>query len=707
MSSEAGVRSSPDEVITQSGVRRWLSGSARLTTEAALLGLVFGLCVVAPWTGGGYLLLLDWVSGPSQTLNPGVYGLSGSALDAMPFRIATQLLRTVVGSQGAAWLLILAFFPLAAAGAARLAGGSRWRRLPAALLMVCNPFVMDRVRVGHVALLLGLALLPWLLGAAADARRRNARFAVRPAGWFALAIAISPHMAWLGGATLAAVALLPTPTRRDITRTLLTMATAAAVYAYGIVVWASGTKTIAVTEADLEAYSTAEGPGGLGLTVLALRGYWRAPTDVAGGALGALLAVVVLLTVLSLVATGLWLLVRRRSRIGWPLVALTVTGLLLGAGIGGPLGGLYRALFDYLPLFEAMREQHKWVALAVMGYAVGFGVAIEALATAARARPLALRLAPVGLALLPLTIAPALVWGLGGSIRTSDYPAGWQEAEQAMGPGEGQVLFLPWHGYQPFSFTDGRTVATPGEAYFSRRVLASDAVELGALRTDSTSRRTAYVDELLAGGVTDGLGSLVAPLGVEYVALATDTVDADRYGWLRSQTDLELTMSARGLELYRVVPTATGRVVSARLATVPDAVSLAEAGELGTEAVLPADAVDGAAVPSDEAPSTESGGLLRVDPVRYDVAAGPAGWVVLPEEWASGWRATLDGETIQSVPSLAGTVALPLPATATSVTYQPWRWLQPALWLSAGFLVVLLAAGVAEHRRDVRGLLHS
>ncbi len=57
----------------------------RMMIESTLLGTAIGLLVVIPWTTGGYLLLLDWVSGPEQSLTPGVYGLSGSAVDAMPF----------------------------------------------------------------------------------------------------------------------------------------------------------------------------------------------------------------------------------------------------------------------------------------------------------------------------------------------------------------------------------------------------------------------------------------------------------------------------------------------------------------------------------------------------------------------------------------------------------------------------------------------
>src|SRR4051794_31113318 len=87
--------------------------AVRLTAETALLGLGIGLAVVAPWTHGGYVLLLDWVSGPQQTLSTGVYGLSADSLGAMPFRLGTQALRVLFGPRTAAWLTILIFFPVA------------------------------------------------------------------------------------------------------------------------------------------------------------------------------------------------------------------------------------------------------------------------------------------------------------------------------------------------------------------------------------------------------------------------------------------------------------------------------------------------------------------------------------------------------------------------------------------------------------------
>lgn len=661
----------------------------RVLAEAGLLGLALGLVVVAPWMGSGYLLLLDWVSGPEQALTPGVYGLSGSALDAMPFRLATQALRGIVGPAATAWLLILAFFPLAAAGAAAAAGGGRWRAWPAALLMVCNPFVIDRIRAGHVAVLLGMAILPWLFAAALHARRMRKPFAVRPALWYALAISISPHMAWLGGVLLLAVALLPRPTRVDLVRTVQVVVTASLVYGYALVLYATGTRTLRVTQADLDAYATEDGPGGWLPTVLSLRGFWRAFDESIESGMGLLPGALLLAGVLLVVVLGFAARWGEELDRAAPLVALTVVGLLLGAGVTGPLAGLYRLAFDVLPLFEAMREQQKWLALVVLGYAVGFGCGVEWLAQ----RPG--RVVAVVAGALPLLITPWLVWGLGGSVRTSEYPEGWTQAAAAMGTGEGSVLFLPWHAYQPFPFTDGRSVATPAAAFFARPALVSDAVELPGLRTDSTSLRSAYVDRIVGEAGADALGPLLAPLGVEYVAVSEGSGRPQDTSWVAGQPGVERVMTSPTMTLYRVTRSAVGRVGPARVADFDEAVIGYRDQGWGSEAVLPADP---GGLGSAAEVSRASGGIARTSPTEWSVAAGEPGWVVIPEEWSAGW-VTSDGA--EAVPTLAGTAAVRVGDTATAVQYRPWQLLGPAILGSLAVLVALIVGGVVEHRREL------
>ncbi|MDC6684569.1 hypothetical protein N4Q63_26220, partial [Leclercia adecarboxylata] len=162
----------------------------------------------------------------------------------------------------------------------------------------------------------------------------------------------------------------------DVVRTVQVFVTAGLVYSYALVLWLTGTRTLRVTEVDLSAYQTLPGPGGLMATVLSLHGFWRGGSGQVRDLLGPVLGIIVLVVILAAVVVGLSRLVDIDPTRGRPLVVLTIVGILLGAGVLGPLGWLYRLAFAHLPLFEAMREQQKWLALAVIGYAIGFGAGI-------------------------------------------------------------------------------------------------------------------------------------------------------------------------------------------------------------------------------------------------------------------------------------------------------------------------------------------
>ena len=124
-----------------------------------------------------------------------------------------------------------------------------------------------------------------------------------------------------------------------------------------------------------------------------------------------------------------------------------------------------------------------------------------------------------------------------------------------MGDGPGQVLFLPWHLYLAFPFTDGRVIANPAPTSFRRSVISGDNVEAVGIQTTSASPRSAFLERLFAQGPrTHDFGSLVAPLGVKYVVLAK-TADWRSYSWVSAQPDLHARhglAQPRGLAQHRL-----------------------------------------------------------------------------------------------------------------------------------------------------------
>lgn len=689
---------------------------------AAITWLLFaavGIAVVAPWTSHGWLLLLDWSAGPRATLTSSAYGIDPSQVDAMPARLAIVGLRHLVGPSAAAWVAIAAVFPIGGAGMARLVGGRPARCLTAGLLFVANPFVLDRVRVGHVLFLWGIALLPWAL-ASFLAIRSAGRFRVRAAAWFALLVSVSPHLAWIGGIALASTLVWPRPSRRDAARVVATVVAAATVYAYGLALDLAGVRVQQVGHADLVAFRTAGGSAWARTANLAvLGGFWRggrSPVDAVGAAWWLVVAAVAL--VVAIGARAGWRRPERR-----PLLAATwvsgAVGLLLAGGDAGLVGPLYRFLFDHVSLFGVMREPQKFLALTLLAYAVSFGYGAEAVVDAVAARvarraprparaavptpaPARVRGLALGcLLVLPVALAPNLWWGLGGEVRTSRYPAGWARAEQAMGPGTESVLFLPWHQYQPFAFTDGRTVATPAAAYFSRPVISGDDPQLGGAGA-SRSPRSRYLEQLLARrGRIHHLGRLLAPLGVRFVAVVPGGPD-DR--WLAAQRDLQAQITTRDLVLYRVLPSGTGRVAGGvPVSGVDQAIELTESGDQGDAALLVG--VPRAPLgprPDRPAPgATGTGGLVVRNAVTYDQAAGPKGWVVVPQPADAGWR--VDGRRGRQ--TVSGVLAFQVGEEQAVVGYRPWRIVLGGYAISALALVALFGVGLHEHRRDLAQLV--
>lgn len=704
LSDSAGARRLP----VAGGFLR-LSSHTRQVLLAAVVGLVVGTLVVLPWIREGYLILLDWISGPEQAITAGLYGLNGDQVDGLPWRLGVQIIRDIIGPQATAWVLILVFFPLAGAGMAHLVRGTSPQTLVAALAITCNPLVITRVAAGHVPYLIGIACLPWLLASALNARRRDRWFSARTAGWYAVGLAITPHMAWLGGVTLLLVALLPRPTGRSLVRLLLTVIAAASVYAYGIAIWLTGVRVPTVGNADLTEYATRPDDSGLLLTILSLRGFWRERTIDVGSSLG-YWWIPITLAVVALAVIGLGGYAYDRAARGPVLFGMLVFGVIASAGTQGPFGWLYLWAFDHVPLFEVMREPLKWLPLVLIPLAAGLARAVPALTDffvdkfgSARSNPtaseagtnkhsVAVAVATIICALPALACLPTLTFGLGGEVKTSEYPSGWYAANELMGSGDGSILFVPWHGYQAFDFTDGRAVATPARAFFTRPVISSAAVELGDIQTDSASARGRFLDEVLAiGRKQSNLGVLLAPMGIEYVAVATDTSIPENYTWLAAQGGMTQVLKTESMTVYRVESTATGRVVGARQAKVKELVAAADARQVGTEAVLP----DGPTAPP--VPSADFGGLMRVSPTEWSLAAGKPGWVVVPEDWNPGWR--LNDQ--QGVPTTQGLVAFRTDGSAATITYRPWQFIKPAIIVSLLALLVLVVIGFVDKRRSI------
>jgi len=620
---------------------------ARTAAIVALVVVAATTLVDAPLLRG-HVLLLDWqVSSVGPLLSRSARGLDGGVTSGVPGSELFILIGRLPGHPGG-WLPFAVFFPLAAYGAARLIGHRCLQRVVGAILYAGNPFVFERVAVGQVGVLIGYALLPFviasLLQPALSEPRPRAPLAT--AAWWAAMAALSVHYLWIVGIVwLAEMAIrLRRPLRATVHQTW-TLLLVVLLSAYLFLAQLGQPRPVTVGAKDVAAYATRSDPDlGLYGNVLGLYGFWRQGPRLPKDAVPVWPAL--LAAILVIAAIGAWSALRdpaRRPLAGVLLLSGTA-GYFLALGTQGPTEPLFRFLFDHVPFFQVMREPEKFLCLTALAYAVLFGWGVGQLLTWAR-QDRAMRLAIAVLAVaLPLAYSPTFINGLSGQVTGVTVPAGFDQADRLMGDGPEQVLVLPWHQYLSFPWT-GRVVANPAPALFHRDVIVGDDVELPGVYSTSTSSRSSYLQGLYAqGGAQQGFGGKVARLGVGYVVVAK-TLDWQAFDWLHGQADLRVALDTPDLTVYQVT---TRVALGARI------------GSDGTRGVA----------------------VTKRSTVRYDVPAGPSGRVELAEPYDPSWR--LDGA--EPVRTEQGTMRFFTGPGATSVRFVHW----PVTL--AGYIVSLVTA---------------
>ena len=675
--------------------------------------------------------MLDWAPGPyAGVLGPSLLGLNGGLTSGALSSVGFGAIGRVVGP-ALTWLVVLAVFVVGSLGVSRLAGGSRWARLPAAALYCVNPFVFNRLYAGHLALLLGYALLPFAVASALRAAGHRGAAALAPALWWAVLTALSPHYAWIYGAVVLVSFAVGSPWGLRRAGWALAALAAFVVMSLYILLPHSATKPLAAVGASsLELYRTTADPHyGLFVNVAGLYGFWRLgpgpqlPKAVVVGWPLLLLAVLAVAGLGALTALGRPSLGPRHSatrgshrrgddgagperaarrRQALVLLLAGAAGYFLALGDQGPTGPLFRWAYFNLPFFQVMREPQKFLMLTALAYAVFFGWGAERLArpdASAKKTVVAAGLAGVA---LPLLYCPTIFWGLAGQISPSTVPASYHKVGSLMGDGPGRVLYLPWHLYMAYPFTGGRVVANLGPSLFRRPVISGDNVQVGSVETQSTSPRSAYVARLLAEGPQLGdFGALVAPLGVKYVVLAK-AVDWKRYGWLGHQGDLRLVYDSSSLEAWANLAYAGigGRVARPlRLGSFQGLVARAAdggAGGLNAGAVVVGpQAPAGRGRPAGGAGVARAGLVRQISPVAYRVPPGRPGWVTVDTTYQEGWY--LRGQA--AVPTAEGTMMFPVGAAGGVARFRPWGLAKWGYALSSGAFALVAVAVLWDWRR--------
>jgi hypothetical protein len=718
-----------------------------------ILGLVIGLAVCAPFLGGSRLFLLDWSVGPQDAIaTTAALGLNGGLTTGIGGSTVIAILNDVFGG-ASTWLPMLAFFPIATVGAGRLAGRSRWSRCAAGTLYAVNPFVFNRLFVGHLALLIGYALLPFAVKAAMRSLSSPGLRWCVPALWWAGLTSLSPHFAWIYGLVVLGVAIVALSTKQHPLRRVagwFAICVGAFTLMSTYMIFPNGSTNLPtqVGSVSLNLYRTNGDPHlGLFANVLALYGFWRTgpgpelPKDVIIG------WPFIMFAILVIVGLGAWHVLRRspmrdegtdsssvpegerttgrslgptdpvtddvtvspsiavdQKRLAILLVFVGVVGYFLALGNQGPTGGLFLWAYDHVPFFSIMREPQKFLMLLALAYAVLFGWGVERLSQVdvSPSQFSAVATAALMGVVLPLGYCATIFDGLAGQITSSPLPPAYQRADALMGTGAGNILVLPWHIYMEYPFTNGRVVANLGPTSFRRSVIAGDNVEADNVETQSTSPRSAYLEQLFQNGKkTNHFGALVAPLGVRYVVLSK-AVDWPAYRWLNDQKDLKLVLDDQSLEVWRnVAYTGVGQRVTKLISVsgIAGLLTLAKLNELGAGAVVKSEGAAGVATPlhagTSSAASTTRASVRQLSPVAYRIPSGRPGWVTVDAPYQRGWF--FNGHAAKA--TAEGTILVRVGAQGGILEFTPWRMVRLGYIVSAGTFIALILVLVADWRR--------
>ncbi|WP_283138412.1 hypothetical protein [Rhizohabitans arisaemae] len=485
----------------------------------ALTGLFLGALVLGPALGPGFVLRYDMVFVPDPPL-----WTAGSGLPrAVPSDFVVALLSLVVPPQVVQKLVLLAIFVLAAAGAAALVPSRRTvPRLAAAVCYVWSAYLAQRLLLGHWALLLGYAGLPFVVLAAH--RLGEARAGAFPGRVARLALALVP--AAVGGFQAMLVSALVLVA---VTRTRRGLLAAVAVSGALSLPWLipALAADAAADPAGVDAFAArADGPFGTAGSLLTLGGAWNAEAAVPGQ--GLLWSASVRLVVAVVGIWGFLRAARGPAKVWGPRLAVAAA-VGYGIALAGatPFGAaVLKGLGVFWTGFGPLRDGQVYVAPLALVVAVGFAVVVGGLAR----RDAAGRIAGAVGILAPILALPTLAWGASGSLRAVDYPADWRRVQAivAADPAPGRVLVLPWNAYRAFGWNGGRVVLDPAVKLFGREVVWNDTLVVeaagGEIAVAAENPRVRRLTEAVTGSDAP-LEAVFRAEGVRYVLVEVEAAD--------------------------------------------------------------------------------------------------------------------------------------------------------------------------------------
>jgi hypothetical protein len=473
----------------------------------------------------GYALVGDMVFVPHQPWKAAWLGLDGSVPRAVPSDAMTWLASQMLPDDLVQKAVLLGLMVAAGLGMVRLVGSERpLAGLVAATLYVWNPFVYERLAIGHWALLCGYAALPWTAVAACRVRDAqpggSAGGLAGGLGGLVLPLAVAAWTSPTGGVLAASTALavvLASARWRSATACLL----------LGVVLnlpWILPGLLNAADQLSADTFGVsafaarADTPWGALGSLMSFGGMWKVLVAPPGRDSWVLSGVGLALTAAGLV--GLWL--ARWRRLAWSLGAAALVGLVLAVAPATALGAdVFGWAVEHVPGAGILRDSQKWLMPFVLAVCWGAGLLADRILDRRSAHE---RFWVVGAALLPLAAMPGMAWGLLGELDPVSYPDEWASVREQMTElhaDESRVVVLPFSLYRRFDWNDDRAVLDPAPRYFPGELVTDDALVVTSGTVAGESRLADRIRGAL--GSPETLERTLREEGVRFVLVENGT----------------------------------------------------------------------------------------------------------------------------------------------------------------------------------------
>lgn len=447
---------------------------------------LLAIAVCAPLFARGYVLSYDMVWVPHLDLDrPEVWGLGSALPRAVPSDAVVALLGAAIPAAIVQRVVLFAALVLLAVGVARLL---RERPLAAQLagatFAMWNPFVAERLVLGHWPLLLACAALPWLVAAVLD--EEGPRW---PIAILALAAtALSPATGVMG----LVIAVVAASRRGAVRIVVLAILLNGPWLLSGLLHSASGrSDPTAVGLFELQS----EGSFGRLGSALTLGGIWN--TEVVPASRTLILAVVLSVVIGAVMIAGLVTMWHDDRRLLGVLGSAGAVGLAVALA-GWLVPELVERIVGDLAGGGLIRDGTRWLALLLPLEAVAFGAGVCAALHHARTW-----VAPISIlaVVLPLATLPDLAWGVGGRLEPASYPAAWTDARSVMSASDvtGDILVLPFSAYRRPTWNHDVSVFDPAGRFFDRTTVTNDELDISGTTIAGEDPRAARIGRVLDG----------------------------------------------------------------------------------------------------------------------------------------------------------------------------------------------------------------